>query len=164
MSRWQLACALLLALGCAPTLPPSAASDVLNRPLPKIDKESLSGERISPPASKAVVVKFFAKYCKPCMKTLPAAERLHRENADVTFIGIAEDESQDDVTEMIETFDITFPVIHDRSQVLAGRFRVDQLPATFVSDTSGKVVWVGFESSSEADLEAAIEWAKNPQR
>jgi cytochrome c biogenesis protein CcmG, thiol:disulfide interchange protein DsbE len=163
MWRWLLTC-LVLVLGCAPVLPPSAPSDVLNKPLPKIDKRSMTGEKVSfdNPAGQVVVVKFFAKYCEPCKKTLPVAERLHKENADVAFVGIDEDESQEDVHEMIETFGLTFPVIHDLQNVLAGRFRVNELPATFVTDAQGTIIWVGKEGSSEADLEAAIAYAKQP--
>jgi len=105
-------------------------------------------------------VKFFAKYCEPCKKTLPAAQRLHEQNGDITFIGIAEDEYQADVEEMVHAFKLTFPIIHDRGNVLAGRFRVNVLPATFVADATGKVRWVGGEDQTEADLEAAIESLK----
>jgi thiol-disulfide isomerase/thioredoxin len=144
--------------GCgASGMPPSAKSAVLDKPLPSIKRRSIDGASVTTPAGRIVVVKFFAKYCEPCKKTLPTAERLHRENRDIVFIGIAEDEYQAEVEEMIQTFDLTFPVIHDRGNVLAGRFRVNALPATFVADAAGTVRWVGGEEQTEADLEAAIE-------
>ena len=112
------------------------------------------------PAGRVVVVKFFAKYCEPCKKTLPVAERIHRERPEVLFVGVAEDEYQADVQEMIDLYQLSFPIVHDRGNVLAGRFRVQDLPLTFVADRVGNIRWVGGGKSSESDLEAAIEWVE----
>jgi hypothetical protein len=48
-------------------------------------------------------------------------------------------------------------VIVDRGNVLAGKFRVRELPVVFVGDRQGKVVWVGGPAQKEDDLRAAIE-------
>ncbi len=165
--RLALLFALVVSLlGCGPAQPPaSAESAMLDKPLPKLSGRTVAGKKVAKDAlaNKIVVVKFFAKYCKPCKKTLPEAQRLHESNDDVMFIGVAEDEFQADVQEMISTYGLTFPVIHDRANIVAGRFRVDQLPATFVADAGGNVRWVGTSSQSEGDLEAAIAWARKPR-
>lgn len=156
---------VFMLFGCVPPgPPPTAPSAILDKPLPKLSGRTVDGKKVQPEelANRVVVIKFFAKYCEPCKKTLPAAQRLHVDNDDVQFIGVAEDEFGADVSEMIKTYGLTFPVIHDKSNVVAGRFRVDQLPATFVTDTKGNVRWVGAPGQTEADLEAAIAWAKNP--
>jgi peroxiredoxin len=162
MRSLVLALALAMAaLGCGPAAPPpSAPSAVLGKKLPDFKRRTLRGDAIDTKraAGQLVVVKFFAKYCEPCKKTLPAAERLHRKSRDVTFIGIAEDEYQDDVEEMVQSYGLSFPIVHDRGNVLAGRFRVTVLPATFVSDAAGTIRWVGGEHQTENDLEAAIAW------
>lgn len=161
--RLLLALALVFAAGCGPSTPPaSAPSPILERELPTFKRPTVNAGSIdSSERGRVVVVKFFAKYCKPCMKTLPAAQRLSQEYADVVFIGIAEDEYQADVEELINSFGLSFPIIHDRGNVLAGRFRVDELPATFVADARGTVRWVaGPETTDESDLEAAIAWAR----
>ncbi len=149
--------------GCGPSvLPPSAPSVILDKPLPSLAGRTVQGETVKAAslANRVVVVKFFAKYCVPCKKTLPAAERLHRAHDDITFIGVAEDDDRSDVEEMIQTYDLTFPVIHDPGNIVAGRFGVSQLPATFVTDARGRVRWVGSPGQQEQDLEAAIVWAK----
>ena len=156
----RLAWVALLVLSCGTAgMPPSASSPVLDKPIPAFKRRSIDGVPVQP-QGQIVVVKFFAKYCEPCKKTLPAAQRLHEQNGDITFIGIAEDEYQADVEEMVQAFKLTFPIVHDRGNVLAGRFRVSALPATFVADATGKVRWVGGEDQTEADLEAAIESLK----
>lgn len=152
-----------LSSACGGGLPPaSASSTILEEGLPKFKRRTVNGELVSTKKpSRVTVVKFFAKYCEPCKKTLPAAQRIHEARPEVQFIGIAEDEYQTDVTEMINTYGLTFPVVHDQGNVLAGRFRVLDLPITFVADPSGKVRWVADAKHSEADLESAIEWASS---
>lgn len=155
---------LSLALGCAPSgPPPSAPSPILDASLPGFQRPTVNGEAVSTKeGGRVTVVKFFAKYCEPCKKTLPEAQRLSQSHPDVLFVGIAEDEYQSDVQAMITQFGLTFPVVHDRGNVLAGRFRVDELPITFVADAAGTIRWVGDGTTSESALEAAIEWAKAP--
>ena len=157
---------LLLPLGwaCAPSgPPPSAPSPILDKSLPRFQRPTVNGDEVSTKdGGRVTVVKFFAKYCEPCKKTLPEAQRLSSSHPDVLFVGVAEDEYQADVQEMITQFGLTFPVVHDRGNVLAGRFRVDELPITFVADATGTIRWVGDGTTSEGGLEAAIRWAKEP--
>lgn len=86
-----------------------------------------------------MVIKFFAKYCEPCKRTLPAAQREHQQRPDVLFLGVSEDERMFDAREVIERYGVTFPVVHDRGNVLAGKFRVRELPVTFVADRDGTI-------------------------
>jgi peroxiredoxin len=148
---------------CAATPPPSAQSVMLDKPLPAFRRASISGSEVSlgPAPGHVVVVKFFAKYCEPCMRTLPEAQDLHERYRDVAMVGIAEDEHQSDVEEMVAKFGLSSPIVHDRGNVLAGRFRVSELPATFVVDAQGVVRWVANETHSAGDLENAIEWARS---
>lgn len=113
-----------------------------------MDTEALLG--------KVVVVKFFAEYCEPCKRTLPAAQALHAKYEDVAFIGISEDEGETAANRVVQTYGLTFDVVLDRANVLAGRFRVSEIPVTFVVDPQGKVAWVGGPGVGEDDLEAAV--------
>jgi peroxiredoxin len=135
---------------------------LLEQPLPAFQRPTVGGGSVNThaPAGRVVVVKFFAKYCQPCVRTLPEVERVHRAHVDVLFIGIAEDAHPRDVQEMIDRFGLSFPVIHDAGNQLAARFLVRQLPKTFVVDASGRVRWVGGERQTEDDLRDAIAVAK----
>ncbi len=138
--------------------PPSAPSPLHDGAAPDFSRPSLSGEQVDTAAlrGQTVVIKFFAKYCEPCKRTLPAAEQLHRDHPEVAFIGISEDESQSDTEALISTYGLTFPVVLDRGNVLAGRFRVSEIPVTFVVDAQGIVRWVGGPGQSEDDLARAV--------
>jgi thiol-disulfide isomerase/thioredoxin len=155
-----LAGALVLG-GCGgeARMPASAPSTLAGKPLPKISRPTLEGSRFdtSELAGRVVVVKFFADYCAPCKKTLPAAEALHREHPEVTFVGISEDEDPSTAAEISRRYQLSFPIIHDRGQALAGKFRVAELPATFVAGRDGTIRWVGGASQDEGDLGSAVE-------
>ena len=101
-------------------------------------------------------MKFFAQYCAPCMVTLPDAERVHEEHKETVFVGVDEDEGLEPARALVTRFGITFPVVHDTSNALSGRFRVDSMPMTFVGDRQGTIRWVGGEGQTGEDLERAV--------
>lgn len=139
--------------------PPSHASALLDRPAPEFKRPTLDGSVFdtSSTRGKTLVVKFFAKYCEPCKRTLPRAEALHKNRSDIQFIGISEDESENDAREVQGLYGLTFPIILDRGNVLSGRFRVRDMPITFVISPDGMVKWVGGPDQSEDDLQRALE-------
>jgi peroxiredoxin len=146
------------ACGGVQHMPPSMASPLAGKPLPDFQRPALDGAKVDTAAlrGRVVVVKFFAKYCEPCKRTLPAVEALAKDRADVAFIGVAEDERESDVREVIGAYGLTFPVVHDRANVLSGRYRVSEMPVTFVADAKGVIRWIGGPAQSEDELEQAI--------
>jgi thiol-disulfide isomerase/thioredoxin len=157
---WLACTGLALATpGCAPPrFPDSAHHPLAGQPLPEIHRRSLDGHAIDQGlvAGTPVLVKFFADYCQPCKETLPAAERIHEAYPDVTFIGVDEDDTSEAARDVARRYGLTFPVIHDAGNVLAGRFRVAEMPTTFVADPHGIIRWVGAEGQTEADLRQAV--------
>lgn len=141
--------------------PPSTQSSLLGKPAPAFKRDAIDGSHVAVAGDgKVVVVKFVAKYCEPCMKTLPAIERLHAKHPEIEIIAVSEDEREGDARELVKTFGLTFPMVHDTQQVLAARYRVHDLPVTYVLDGHGTVAWVGGPEKSESDLVAAIEATK----
>jgi peroxiredoxin len=108
------------------------------------------------------VVDFFADYCKPCQRKLPAMEALHRAHPELAIVGVSLDESADAARRSIGRHHLTFPVVHDAGNVLAGRFRVTELPYGFVVDITGKVRYAAGPFHPEDALErAALALARN---
>jgi thiol-disulfide isomerase/thioredoxin len=144
--------------------PPSSPSPLLDAALPDFDRRTLDGGRIDTAQlrGRVVVVEFFATYCAPCRDTLPAVQRLHtRLGREVAFVGVNIDEYESKAREMATAFGLSFPVVHDAGGV-RGRFRVTDLPATFVADPDGVVRWVrvGGSGSTGDELERAIAAAR----
>jgi thiol-disulfide isomerase/thioredoxin len=151
--------------GCVGARGPSSnlvTHPLYGKPVPSFTRASIDGAKASTEGlvGSIAVVKFFAKYCAPCRETLPHAETVHRAHPNVRFIGIDEDEASADAREMVQTYSLTFPVIHDVDNVLSGRFRVKDLPVTFVVGRNGSVSWVGGPTQNADDLEKAIALAE----
>ena len=163
----QRACTLLAGVsfaaisGCAsapPMLPQGATNALVGDALPDFRGATLSGAELDSVElrGKPVVIKFFAEYCVPCQRTLPAVERLHRARPDVAFVGVSEDDRAATAGEIVAKYGLSFPVLHDASKELMQSFRVRELPATFVVDRHGVVRWVAGPAQSERDLDEAL--------
>ncbi len=155
--------AVVATSGCArPTYPASMQHHLLNQPLPVLHaRETLDGTAFdsSAFAGKVLVVKFFAEYCAPCKETLPATERVHKSHGDVVFLGVSLDENRAAAGRIVQAYNLSFPIVFDASRAFQGKFRVSEMPRTFVADKQGIVRWVGGEGQSEDDLTRAIEAA-----
>jgi peroxiredoxin len=146
------------------TMPPSYARSALApvgpefKPLPDFQRHTLEGGSIDTKElrGKIVVVKFFAKYCDTCKQSLPWMERFAQEHPSVTVIGVAEDERESDAREVTASYKLSFPVVHDAGNVLSGRYRVSDMPITFVADKKGLIRWVGGPGQSEQELAQAV--------
>lgn len=162
-------CALALCglLACAgPGLPPSATSPAVGRPLPVFTRRTLTGTQLSSESlrGKVVVVEFFAQYCKPCWRALPEVARLAASDPELVVVGFGEDEYASDTQAMVTRLGLAFPVMHDAGNVLAGRFRVRQIPATLVLDEAGVVRWQARPEDGLRELRRAIDAVRRGDR
>lgn len=153
-------CGLLACAGRPP--PPTAPSPAVGQPIPAFTRLSLDGARVSSEAlrGKVVVVEFFAQYCKPCWRALPEVQRLADGDPELVVVGIGEDEDASDTRSMAAQLGLGFPVVHDAGNVLAGRFRVRQIPATLVVDPAGVVRWQARPGDGVGELRRAISAAR----
>lgn len=170
LAVWLAAAPALAALvsGCSAAMPPSYPANTLSpsgpsaldaKPLPDVKRRTLDGATFDTAEArgrKVVVVKFFAKYCEPCKRSLPWFQKFVTEHPGVAVLGIDEDERESDARDVATMFGLRFPIVHDSGNALAGRFRVSDMPITFVADRKGRIRWVGGPDQTEADLEAAV--------
>jgi cytochrome c biogenesis protein CcmG/thiol:disulfide interchange protein DsbE len=147
--------------GCAQRAveaPPSSPSRVLGAAVPGFRRVAVQGAVVDTAAlaGRVMVVDFFAGYCRPCQRALPAVERLHRERPDVLVVGVSLDGDAAAAQAQIARHRLTFPVVHDSGNVLAGRFRVTELPAAFVVDGAGRIRWAAGPEQPEDALARAV--------
>lgn len=140
--------------------PPSAPSPLLGKSVPAFRRPTVQGPVFDTAAGRAggrvLVVEFFAAYCRPCQRTLPALEALHAERPDVEIVGVSLDDSPEGAVRMVNRHRLTFPVVHDGGHVLAGRFRVTELPVSFVADGGGRIIWSAGPAQPEDALPRAV--------
>ncbi|HEY7370679.1 MAG TPA: TlpA disulfide reductase family protein, partial [Polyangia bacterium] len=155
----QGACAHQESASAAPP-PPSSQSRMLDAPLPAFHRPTLQGGAFDSSAATAaghlLVIDFFAAYCRPCQRKLPELEALHRRQPGLSIVGISLDETGAAAMKSVARHHLTFPVVHDAGNVLAGRLRVTELPVSFVVDGHGRIRWVGGPDQPDDALARAV--------
>ena len=113
-------------------------------------------------ATAAVVISFFATWCKPCKAQLPVIERVVADSKDVRGVLIDYGEDPEVVAPFVQTQKLALAVIPDKFTKIAIRLGVDQsLPRTLVVDGKGNVSVIfdhegdDFEKVLRASIEAA---------
>lgn len=147
-----------LPMACARRLPPSLSSSLFSAPTPAFERQAIDGRRVSSEELRGdvIVVEFFASYCAPCRRSLPALVKLAKRDPSLQVVAIGEDERRDLTITMAAEYGLTMPVIHDVGNVLAARFRIDGLPSTFVLDGDGALRWVGGADHDAATLARVV--------
>lgn len=167
--------ALLLLLAAVPTssvsarLPPLAIGETMPAWRQPVQNAARFGAESvdlrdfwagGPRAQERPFVTFAASWCQPCLAELRAlsAARAALEAARTRVIVVVAD---DDVAgraklvrHLVEELDVPFAVVVDELGILRRRYRAEQLPASFVADTAGRLVWAtsGYDEATSAAL------------
>ena len=137
-------------------------------PAPPIEVETLAGGSFDLAAQqgRVVVLDFWATWCPPCLKSLPALERLHKRYADdptVTIASVNTDAMPDRSVALqrwMDTRGYSFPVLLEgRQKQLSHAYRVQSIPTMVVVGRSGRVhhVQVGLPANDVDGIEAHVE-------
>jgi cytochrome c biogenesis protein CcmG/thiol:disulfide interchange protein DsbE len=112
---------------------------------PGFELPLLSGEGAVSLASlrgKAVVINFWASWCRPCEEESPYLERVWREGRDrgLVVIGIDEEDVSKDARRFVRKTGITYPVVRDESGDVRDAYGLFGYPESFVVDRRGRIV------------------------
>lgn len=140
-----LATALLLAA-------PFTQAQELGSPAPalSIDQWIKGGPVNVGPGDKVYVVEFWATWCPPCRKSIPHLTELQKKFKDkgVVVVGVSR-EGADEVRPFVEGkgAEMDYAVATDKDGETSAKymdaFKQEGIPAAFVVDKQGKIVWVG---------------------
>jgi len=108
--------------------------------------DRFAGEEPEDPASRLVVLSFFASWCEPCKRELPflvQLDRMYRERG-LRVLGVSidrEDAGIEATRRMIAAAKVTYPVLSDRFNFLARRYlgELAPLPSVFVVRRDGTI-------------------------
>ena len=136
--------------------PPQSVPDFS---LPDMDGElhTLSDYR-----GKVVLINFWATWCPPCRREMPALEKLYDTLADEAFavLAINQWEDADHVFAYMGDLNVfpSFPILFDPESRVSAEFGVKGLPTSFLLDRQGRVVYraVGGRAFDHPEVEQII--------
>jgi len=135
----------------------------------RIDLSSMVGsEADADQAARAVLISFFATWCKPCKKEMPFLQQLSVDYKDkgLRVLSVAvdkEEASWPEIAELVKKNKVTYPIVKDRYNLIARQYLGEKtaLPSVFIIDKDGKVALVkqGYPDDAAGFLRAEVEKA-----
>lgn len=119
--------------------------------------------KLSEQKGKKVLLSFWASWCSPCRRELPALAEWSKAHPDVKVIAVNVDRTPDDAAKFLQSVAFALPVAFDPSAEQVGKFGVTSMPTMFLFDGAGALVWnhVGYsEEKKFSELETALAGAR----
>jgi thiol-disulfide isomerase/thioredoxin len=106
-------------------------------------KESSEGSlSLGELSGKVVLLNFWATWCEPCEREMPAMERLYASlpRSGFELVAVAIDEDAIPVERFQENYALSFPILLDPSQEIYRDYQTMGVPESLLIDASGRVV------------------------
>jgi thiol-disulfide isomerase/thioredoxin len=166
MRRVTVALALIAALAALAGCAGLGADDVSviapdqRVPAPAFRVDALDGSAeiaLADHAGKPVAVNFWASWCEPCQREMPALVEFARETPGVVVLGVATTDQPAASRAFARDYGVDFPLGVDRRGSTAAAFGVGGLPATVFVDEEGRVAQTVFGELTRQQLERYAE-------
>jgi thiol-disulfide isomerase/thioredoxin len=129
-----------------------SSSDVLVRTLD--GAESSLRDMVS---GRTTVVSLWAVWCQPCRRELPALARLADERSDIGLLAIDIGDETSAVRQFLLEIEIDLPVALDADGGVLELLDVPAVPATFIFDEQGEIVWRHLGAVENDDVVEALD-------
>jgi peroxiredoxin len=138
-------------------MPWALASLEVGKPAPPLEAKTIDGKNFSlaDAAGKVVIVNFWATWCDPCRKEMPAMETYYKKYKDkglrILAISMDDPEDADKVREVMKSY--SYPAAFQRNADYSGFGRIWRMPMTFIIDRQGILRKDGDVGPPSIDLE-----------
>ena len=121
---------------------------------------------LSEQKGKVVLLNFWATWCGPCVREMPAFEKLNQEyGEEVAILAVDAMEDKDTVDQFISDNGYTFPIAYDVEGAVCTKYPSDGIPYTLVIGKDGTVqnIYLGARDADaqyeeyKGGIEAALE-------
>lgn len=108
---------------------------------------------------EGVFLNFWGTWCGPCKREMPAMEKCANEYKDegvnVLAVNIAESDLK--VQAFAETYDLTFPIVIDKTKSVRDAYNIRPLPTTLLVGPDGIVKKIITQEMSEEEIKSYME-------
>jgi peroxiredoxin len=101
---------------------------------------------------KVVLLNIWATWCGPCKREIPSLDRLYqlRKDREFDILAVSVDKtSTSDVASFVAKYQMSFPVLHDKSGGVSQKYWARAIPSSFLLDREGVIRW---------KIAGSIEW------
>ena len=129
---------------------------------PEIGLRDLNGRQVTMASlrGKVVLIDFWASWCEPCAQEMPVLERLYAQYRaqGFTVVGVSIDRDVANARTFLGRHRVSFPIVHDGGQQVAGRYRPPRMPSSYIIDRQGVVrhVHAGYRAGDARVFESEI--------
>lgn len=104
-------------------------------------------------AGRPAVINFFAKWCAPCVREMPAFEDAYGDYGDqVAFLGLSYNETADDARALVDQTGVTYATGRDPAGDILAQFGGIGMPTTVFITADGTITTAHTGALSPADL------------
>lgn len=154
----------LALVGCASTpATPAATSPTIGSAAPPLVLPTLDGTQtvdLQTQRGNVVLVNFWASWCEPCKREMPALQQWHEQHADQGLAVIGVDTLYQDeraaAQGFVATNNITYPILADEVGDTSRQWLIQGLPRTYVIDRNGVVRALKLGEFTQADFDAQV--------
>jgi peroxiredoxin len=152
--------------GVPPTPAPVTLADtsLVDKPAPNFELTDLEGDsvRLSSYRGRVVFVNFWATWCEPCQRELPAFQSYMAGENGAVILAVNAGETLDQINTYFEEHDIhDVPTLLDTNLAIYDLYNIDRLPTTYVIDPAGVVRYRHLGEMTTADLQAYADGLSN---
>jgi peroxiredoxin len=124
----------------------------------------LNGEehQLSEYIGQGVLLNFWGTWCKPCAKEMPALDRQYEvykeQGIQILSINIAQ--SNFEVQRFADQYDLSFPIVIDKTKSVMHTYNIDPLPTTLLINPQGEIEQIIKGEMTEQDIASYMEQIK----
>ena len=119
--------------------------------------------KLSSLKGKVVYIDFWASWCKPCRKSFPFMNNMHKQygKKGLKVIGINLDSEKSDADNFLKKYPASFTIAYDPQGKTPESYKLSVMPTSYIVDRKGNIVDThkGFKEGQASSLEDKIKKA-----